>query len=109
MRLQISLAYECDNSIEYAAPPSAYLHSAFIVQNGSSSGETRIADSAASYLKMPNNSNMYDMRPLLPGREVITIGDNRRLKVEFIGNIDIVFHGYTDERATLTDVSYIPD
>lgn len=51
---------------------------------------------------------MYDIRPPPPGRETITIGDKRRLIVEYVGSIDIVFHGYTDERATLTDVSDIP-
>ena len=55
-----------------------------------------------------NKSDMYDIRPPPPGREAITIGDKRLLKVECVGNVDIEFHGYTDMCQTLTDVSYIP-
>lgn len=43
-----------------------------------------------------------------PGLEAITIGDKRRLIFEYIGDIDVGFHGYTDERVTLFDVSYGP-
>lgn len=53
-------------------------------------------------------SNMYDIRPPPSDREEITIEDKRCLKVECIGSIDIEFHGYTDEGATLHGVSYIP-
>lgn len=55
-----------------------------------------------------NKSNLYNIRPPPPGREAITVGDRRRIKVEYIGNVDIEFHGYTDVRITQTDVSYIP-
>lgn len=43
-----------------------------------------------------------------PDRESITTGDRRRLRVECVGNVDVVFHEYTDERLTLVDVSYLP-
>lgn len=55
-----------------------------------------------------NKSNVYDLRSLLPGRESKTIGDGRRLRVEYVGNTDVVFHGSTDERLTLVDVFYVP-
>ena len=45
--------------------------------------------------------------PPPPGREAITIGDKRLLTVECVGNVDVEFHGYTNVRLTLTDVSYI--
>ena len=56
---------------------------------------------------MTHKSDMYDIRPPSPGREVITIGDKRLLKVECVGNVNVEFHDYTDVRLTLTDVSYI--
>ena len=71
-----------NNSIENITISGAYLPSTFIVQNDSSISEVWIAD----------------------GREAITIGDKRRIKVEFVGNIDIEFHGYTYVRLKLTDV-----
>ena len=51
---------------------------------------------------------MYDVRPAPSGRESITIGDGRRLRIEYVGNINITFHEYVDERNTLVDVSYVP-
>ena len=53
-------------------------------------------------------SDMYDIRPPSPGREAITVGDKRRLKVKYVGSVDIDFHGFTDVRLTLNGVSYIP-
>lgn len=67
-----------------------------------------IADSGVSCHMTHNNSKMYDIGLPSPGREVITISDRRGLRVGWIESIDIMFHGYTDERATLTDISYIP-
>ena len=52
---------------------------------------------------------MYNARPPPPGRETITIGDYRRVKVEYIGNMDVIFHGKSDQRITLIDVAYAPD
>ena len=48
-------------------------------------------------------------RPPPPGRETITIGDRRRIKVEYIGNMDVIFHGKSDQRITLIDVAHAPD
>ena len=47
------------------------------------------------------------MRPLPPGLKTITIGDRRRVK-EYIGNMDVIFHGKSDQRITLIDVAYVP-
>ena len=52
---------------------------------------------------------MYNMSPPPPGRETITIGDRRRISVEYIGNMDVIFHGKSDQRITLIDVAYVPD
>ena len=54
-------------------------------------------------------SKMYCVRrPPSDKREVIT-GDGTRLKVQCVGNIDVVFHGRSEEQITLCDVSYVPD
>ena len=52
---------------------------------------------------------MYNASPPPPGRETITIGDRRRIKVEYIGNMDVIFHGKIDQRITLIDVAHVPD
>ena len=44
---------------------------------------------------------MYNARPPPPGRETITIGDRRRIKVEDIGNMDVIFHGKSDDMLRL--------
>lgn len=72
------------------------------------SGDIWIADNGASCHMTHNNTNMYDIRPPTPGREVITIGDRRRLKGEYIGSLDVAFHGFTDEKTTLANGSYDP-
>ena len=48
------------------------------------------------------------MKPPSPGRKTITIGDRRKIEVEYIGNIDVIFHGKTDQTITLIDVTYVP-
>ena len=50
---------------------------------------------------------MYNVRPPPPGRETITIGDRRRIQVEYIGNMDVIFHGKNDQRIILSDVAYV--
>ena len=50
---------------------------------------------------------LYNSRPALSGRETITIGDHRKIKIECIGNMDVIFHGQTDQRTTLIDVAYV--
>ena len=89
--------------------PGSYLHSAFVVQSGSNDDDAWIADSGASCHMTHDRTRMYNARPPPPGRETITIGDRRRIKVEYIGNMDVIFHGKSDQRITLIDVAYVPD
>ena len=88
--------------------PGSYLHSAFIVQSGSSEDDVWIADSRASCHMTDDRIMIYSVRPPPPGRETITIGDRRRIKVEYIGNMDVIFHGKSDQRITLIDDAYVP-
>ena len=53
-------------------------------------------------------TRIYNVRSPPPGRETITIGDRRRIKVEYIGNMDVMFHRKSDQRITLIDVAYVP-
>ena len=88
--------------------PGSYLHSAFVVQSGSNEDDVWIVDSGASCHMTHDRTRMYNVRPLPPGRETITIGDRRRIKVEHIGNMDVIFHGKNDQRITMIDVAYFP-
>ena len=89
--------------------PGSYLHSAFVMQSGSNKDAVWIADSGVSGHMTHDGTRMYNARPPPPGRETITIGDRRRIKVEYIGNMDVIFHGKSDQRITLIDVAYVPD
>ena len=88
--------------------PGSYLHSAFVVQSGSNEDDVWITDSGASCHMTHDRTRMYNVRPPPPGRETITTGDRRRISIEYIGNMDVIFHGKTDQRVTLIDVAYIP-
>ena len=88
--------------------PGSYLYSAFVVQSGSNEDDVQIADSGASCHMTHDRTMIYNVRPSPPGGETITIGDRRRIKVEYIGNMDVVFHGKSDQRITLIDVAYVP-
>ena len=89
--------------------PGSYLHSAFVVQLGSSEDDVWIADSGVSCHRTHDRTRIYNVRPPPPGRETITIGDRRRMKIECIGNMDVIFHGKSDQRIRLIDVAYVPD
>ena len=78
----------------------------FVVQSGSNDDDVWIADSGASCHMTHDRTRMYNARPPPPGRETITIGDRRRIKVEYIGTMDVIFHG---KRITLIGVAYVPD
>ena len=56
-----------------------------------------------------DETRLSSSRPPPPGRETNTIGDRRKIKVEYVGNIDAIFHGQTDERITFIALSYSPD
>ena len=66
-----------------------------------------MASSGASCRMMHDRTRIYNVRPPLPGRETITIGDRREIKLEYIGSMDMIFHGKTDQRITLADVAYV--
>ena len=88
--------------------PGSYLYGAFVVQSGSNEDAVWIADSGASCHITHHRTRIYNVRPPLPGRETITIGDRRRIKVEYIENMDVIFQGKIDQRITLIDVAYVP-
>lgn len=57
-----------------------------------------------------NNAHMYDLRPPPPGRESITIGYVRKLRVEYLGNIDMVFsrvYGTSGSRSSMFCMSRV--
>ena len=62
--------------------PDSYLHSAFVVQSGSNEDNVWIADSGTSCHMTHDRTRIYNARPPPPGRETITIGDRRRIKVQ---------------------------
>ena len=88
--------------------PGSYLHSAFIVQSSSREDDVWIADSGAPCHITHDRTSLYNVRPPPPGRETITIGDRRKIKVEYVGNVDVIFRGKADRRITLIDVAYVP-
>ena len=78
------------------------------MQSGSHEGDLWIADSGASCHMTHDRTRLHDLRPPPPGRETVTIGDRRKLKIECVGNIYVIFHGFTDQKITLIDGSYVP-
>ena len=89
--------------------PGSYLHSAFVVQSDSNEDDVWVVDSGALCHMTPDRTRMYNARPPPPGRKTITIGDRRRIKIEYIGNMDDIFHRKSGQRITLIDVAYVPD
>ena len=82
---------------------------AFTSQSNKSRSDCWIGDSGASCHMTNDASKMYCMRPPhFDQKEVIT-SNGTRLKVESVGNIDVIFHGRSDEPVTMIDVSYVPD
>ena len=89
--------------------PGSYLHSAFVVQSGSNEDDIWITESSASCHMAHDRTGMYNARPPPPGRGTITIGNRRRIKVEYIGKMDVIFHEKSGQRITSIDVAYVPD
>ena len=82
---------------------------AFTSQSHKSRSDFWIGDSGASCHMTNDASKVYCMRPPhFDQKEVIT-SNGTRLKVECVGNIDVIFHGRSDEPVTMIDVSYVPD
>ena len=104
------------NSSTYIIPASVtrsfssnYLPSAFAAQSRNSRSDVWIGDSGASCHMANDASKMYCVRPPLSDQQEVTTSDGTRLRVEYVGNIDVVFHGRSDEPITLCDVSYVSD
>ena len=84
-------------------------NSAFASQSHKRRSDFWVGDSGASCHMTNDASKMYCMRPPhFDQKEVIT-SNGTRLKVECVGNIDVIFHGRSDEPITMIDVSYVPD
>ena len=81
--------------------------SAFAAQSHNSSSNFWIGDSGASCHMTNDASKMYCETPPSDQRGVVT-SDGTRLRVEHIGNIDVLFHGRSEEQITLIDVSFVP-
>ena len=78
------------------------------MQSGSNEDDVWIADSGASCHMTHDRTRIYNGRPPPAGCKTITIGDRRRIRVRHIGNMDVIFHGKTDQRITLIDITYVP-
>ena len=88
---------------------SNYLPSAFAAQSQDSHSDVWIGDSGASCHMTNDASKMYCVRPSLSDQREVTTSDGTRMRVEYVGDIDVVFHGRSDEPIALCDVSYIMD
>lgn len=84
---------ECEREVvkDIVPLPGSYLHNDFEVQTESFRGDVSITDIGAPCHMTHNKDNVYDLRPSPAGRETITIGDRRKLRVEYMGNT-YVFH-----------------
>ena len=66
--------------------------SAFVAQSPNSRIEFWIGDSGASCHMTNDASKMYCVRPPPFDQEEVITSDGTRLKVECVGNIDMIFH-----------------
>ena len=78
------------------------------MKSGSNEGDVWIPDSGASLHMTHDTTILYALRFPPPGLKTITIGNRRKIKLECVGNVDVISHGFKDERITLIDVSYVP-
>ena len=86
-----------------------YMHGALAAQSKGSSSDVWIGNSDASCHMTNDASKMYCVRPPLSDQREVTTSDGTRLRVECVENINVVFHGRSDEPITLCDVLYVPD
>ena len=100
-----------DLSVSSVSSSSAriVLTNAFAAQSHNSSSDFWIGDSGASCHMTNAASKMYCGRPPPSDQRGVVTSDGTRLRVEYIGNIDVLFHGGSEEQITLIDVSYVPD
>ena len=82
--------------------------SAFAAQSHNSRSDVWTGDSGASCHMTNDASKMYCVRPPLHDQKEVITSNETRLRVECVGNIDVVFHGSSEEQITLCDVSYVP-
>ena len=95
--------------VENITLPGSYLHSLLVVQSESHEGDVWVDDSGTSCHITHDGTGLYYLRPPPLSHETVTIGNRRRIEVEYIGkNVDVVFHGYADQRIPSIDVSYVP-
>ena len=89
----------------------SYLPSAFVGQpvGVDQVNDVWIGDSGATTYMTRNADMMYDTRPPSPHRSRIILGDGSIRKVQFFGNLDLVFHSRIDHPVPLHDVSFVPD
>ena len=62
----------------------------FVVQSGTNEDDVWNADSGASCHRKHDRARIYNVRPPPPGRETITIGDRRRIRVIIIIIITLI-------------------
>ena len=76
---------------------SNYLPSAFAAQSKDNSSDVWIRDSGASCHMTNYTRKMYCGKPPPSDQRAVTTSDGTRQGVEYIGNVDVVFHGRSDE------------
>ena len=77
------------------------------MQSDSSEDDVWVADSGVSCHMTHDRTRLYNLRPSPPGRETITVEDRQKIQLDYIGNMDVILHGKTDQRITLIDVGYV--
>ena len=87
--------------------PSKHLPSSFAAQSMDKSSDVWIGDSGVSCYMTNDASSMYCVRPFPSDQREVTSSDGIWQRVEYVGNINVVFHGRSDEPITLCDVSYV--
>ena len=100
-----------DRHTDGGSVSGSYLPSAFVGQavGVDKVNDVWIGDNGATTQMTRNADMMYDTRPPSPHRSRIILGDGSIRKVQFVGKLDLVFHGRTDHPVTLHDVSFVPD
>ena len=100
-----------DGRVDGDSVGGSYLPSAFVGQpvGVDQVNDVWIGDSGATTHMTRSAELMYDTKPPSPHRSRIILGDGSIRKVQFIGNLDSVFHSRTEHPVTLHDVSFVPD
>ena len=100
-----------DGRVDDDCVGGSYLPSAFVGQpvGVDQVNDVWIGDSGATTHMTRSAELMYDTKPPSPHRSRIILGDGSIRKVQFVGNLDLVFHSRTDYLVTIHDVSFVPD